>query len=144
MKRSRLFIAGAILGLSLVGCGQSGPDLAVTTGVVTLDGRPLSDAVVSFQPLRGAPAFGLTDASGRYRLQFNASRQGTMPGPNKVSISTARSLTEPNGREVEIPEKLPPKYNYESEEVREVKIGSNEFNFDLKSGPMKSTKKRRA
>ncbi|HEY1065668.1 MAG TPA: carboxypeptidase regulatory-like domain-containing protein [Pirellulales bacterium] len=138
-----LGLAAMVLG-SVVGCGKSGPELAETRGKVLLDGKPLPEAVVEFVPQKGPPSYGLTDASGVYRLQFNTSRTGVLPGPSKVRISTARSLTDPSGKEIEITEKLPPKYNYESEEVREVKLGSNEINFELKSGPMKSTKKRRA
>src|SRR5437764_1036353 len=51
MTRHQRFFAGMFLGVGLLlpGCGGGGPKVIVT-GVVTLDGKPLEGAMVSFVP----------------------------------------------------------------------------------------------
>jgi len=61
----------------LLPCGCGGPDyeLAPVSGRVTLNGKPLADIQVSFQPSHagksapGPGSFGTTDADGRYSLK---------------------------------------------------------------------------
>ena len=67
----------------LLGCGDSvDPGRGVpVSGTVTMDGKPLEGASVSFlnETFTG---YGRTDAQGKYRLV-----QGALPGKNKVVIS---------------------------------------------------------
>jgi hypothetical protein len=57
------------------GCGGPGYKLAPVSGRVTLNGKPLADVQVSFQPSQkgkaepGPGSFGTTDADGRYSLR---------------------------------------------------------------------------
>src|SRR6185369_10317424 len=77
--------------LTLAGCGSG--QFAPVSGTVTLDGKPLANAAVNFQPVEskdsGLASAGKTDASGRYSLRVvmnNAS--GAVVGKHRVSIST--------------------------------------------------------
>jgi hypothetical protein len=86
--------AGALLA-GAAGCG--GPKYVKVSGVVTLDGQPYKNALVSFQPIgtegnpnpgRGSTA--LTDANGRYTLVTDDGHTGAVPGKHRVRIQTKR------------------------------------------------------
>lgn len=108
------------------GCSRSDrPPLGVVTGVVTLDGRPLPDAVVLFTPEGpGRTSVGQTDAEGRYRLAYLRDILGANHGPHVVRIMTA---TEDNGRR----ERLPPRYHRRTQLSAEVLPGDNTIDFSL-------------
>jgi len=81
---NRLFkLNFVLLTLIIVGCGtQSMVDLGESveiSGVVMLDGKPLSEAEVTFMPADGdqlvAPALVMTDAKGNYTVSVNAPRE---------------------------------------------------------------------
>ncbi len=84
-KRICLLVGMCLL---LAGCGKGGPEIASVKGKVTMDGTPLANASVVFVPEHGRPAGGRTDSDGNYELTFTSGRMGTMPGKNKVKIST--------------------------------------------------------
>lgn len=78
-----LFLSAVIL--STAGCGK-GKTIKVE-GVVTLDGKPLPGATVSFMPVgEGRPASGRTDADGRFRLTTYRTDDGALPGDYKVVV----------------------------------------------------------
>ena len=55
--------------------------------MVTIDGQPIADAIVSFLPDDGQnPANGSTDASGRYELTSFTRGDGAMEGSFRVTI----------------------------------------------------------
>jgi hypothetical protein len=113
---------------AFAGCGQSGAEVAPVSGRVTLDGRPLASADVSFQPdgARRASS-GRTDADGRYRLMFKRGQPGALVGEHTVRISISREI-------VRNPPNIPARYDTQSELRREVKVGEeNVFDFELKS-----------
>lgn len=77
--------AASLLGAS--GCGgPKRPKIYPTTGTVTLDGKPLADATVSFVPTSGPPSDGRTDASGKYVI-MTAGEPGAPFGACKVTVS---------------------------------------------------------
>jgi hypothetical protein len=82
------------LALFLSGCGR-GP-LVKVQGTVTLDGKPLEGATVSFVPEEGAgpPASGLTGSDGVFRLTTRTSGDGAQPGQYKVTISKSSAVVE--------------------------------------------------
>jgi len=87
----RIGILSALLvGSSLVGCGgKSYPPTSPVTGVVTLDGKPVEGANVSFvsNDTKVQPASGTTDKDGKYSLTTFRSGDGAMPGEYKVAVS---------------------------------------------------------
>ena len=140
-----------LLSAALSGCG-GGSDLVLgeVEGVVTLDGKPLPNAVVTFAPKGGGPAgVGKTNAEGEYQL-MTAGQPGAVPGEHTVSIicvpepapvEAASSHDQADGgistasEDYEPPEvtEVPARYNTETELTEEVKSGGNTINFDLKS-----------
>lgn len=142
---SRSFCA-RLLSLSLVlpflGCGggpDDMPDIGQVTGVITVDGKPGADLMVTFQPQAGRPSYATTDASGAYELQYNSDTSGAKIGPNQVTISTASDGGDDyseGGNATEAADPIPAKYNTmaaeNAEMTVEVKSGSNEFNWDVK------------
>lgn len=107
----------------MVGCG--GEQFGNVSGKVTLDGQPLAGATVEFSPEGGSPAYGVTDEQGRYTLLFSADQKGAAVGNQRVRIF---SFNEGRPREKE---RVPVKYNRQSELVRDVKRGQQTFDFDL-------------
>ncbi len=71
-------LMAVVLTLAAVGCGGSA---ASVSGLVTMDGQPLTTGNVSFYPAgsEGAPAYGQIDAGGRYALS-TGSEAGLAPG----------------------------------------------------------------
>ncbi len=125
----------------LAGCGGSGEDLAPVQGTVTLDGNPLPDALVEFelepgenvyQRTSGSSSRGRTDADGRYTLKYTHDSEGALVGKHVVRITTRRMTIDAEGKEVSVPERLPPQFNLKSELTAEVKPGSNPIDFQLK------------
>lgn len=116
------------------GC-QKDAGLASVEGRVLLDGKPLPEAQIEFQPEQGSPSYGETDAEGRYRLRFTRHREGAALGKHLVRVRTARYVPEEGGRQRLIPEFLPPKYHDETELVRSVESGENQIEIELQSAP---------
>ena len=56
-----------------------------------------------------------------------------MIGTHIVRVRTAGYREMPDGEEERVPERVPAKYNLQSEEQREVKSGENEINLELDS-----------
>jgi hypothetical protein len=123
--------AWLVLALFVAGCGGGGPDLGQVTGTVTLDGTPLADAEVQFQPSEGAPSNGTTDGSGHYELKFTRDKKGALLGTHTVQIFASTYAEDEDGNEFELPQKVPARYNTESELTRNVEAGNNTFDFSL-------------
>lgn len=78
--------------LSLVGCGgNDGPKLAPVTGLVTLNGNPLTVGTVYLIPdaskgTKGPLSLGKLDEKGRFELKSAGERAGAVVGFHKVRI----------------------------------------------------------
>lgn len=138
MKKSfwRSIVAACVLSFAILGLSGCGPaeGFATVDGKVTLDGQPLPDAYVEFicSGENAGTSTGKTDSSGNYYLMFSRSKKGARIGSSVVRITTF-DLDGSQGGVKRIPEKVPDVYNIKSELTAEVKSGSNNFNFDLKS-----------
>jgi hypothetical protein len=90
MTRRQQFLTGLFLGIGLVlpGCGKGGGNVIVT-GVVTLDGKPLEGAQVSFVPEQeGLPTGGATtDKEGTFEITPKGYRNALAPGSYTVTIN---------------------------------------------------------
>jgi len=133
--RVRIFARAAACLLAaaagVAGCSKS--QVGLVDGVVKLDGKPLSEATVMFQPDNGRTSVGETDASGHFSLRFNRDEPGAVIGRHTVSVETYRIRVDDQGNPVETKETVPAKFNRESELVREVVAGKQTLNFDLES-----------
>ena len=118
--------------LSLTGCG--GGDLGSVTGTITLDEAPLSDALVMFNPIEGGrPSAARTDTAGKYELVYNRDKKGAEFGEHIVEITTGDELVQDDDTVKTIAEKVPKKYNFDSELTATVKKGAQEIDFALDS-----------
>lgn len=136
------------LALAFCGCtGKTdGPNMGAVSGVVTLDSKPVSGAVVTFIPQveagmqSGSTSIGITDEQGRYELQYSNAEEGAVVGKHLVRISTFRDAEEDeNGKLLPgQPETIPAQYNRDAsgnqEMIKDVKAGKNEIDFALKGG----------
>ena len=145
----------SLFSLCLLGCPQSGPQKVIptsavpVTGIVTLDGKPLANAKITFVPTessQGSGASGSTDSAGKYELRSlfgNKSVVGCPTGNYKVVVSL---MVKPDGSPMpadsqEPPmmsgarESLPLKYaDFVSTQLTaSVASSGSTFNFDLKS-----------
>src|SRR5262245_11805029 len=78
-----------------IGCQPKGIQVAQVSGRVTLDGKPLNKASLTFVPMAtkekpnpGRTAQGMTDEAGRYKLAVDVSTNGAVVGPCRIYIST--------------------------------------------------------
>jgi len=109
------------------------PELSDVTGTVTLNGEPLADAVISFDPLSASSksqsrtSTAATDTEGKYSLMYDKETPGAIPGDHLVRISKLDSGANGAGNEL-----LPIRYN----EMTTLKAtitseGPNQIDFDL-------------
>ena len=138
------------------GCGRDGgPPLAPVNGKVTLYGKPYPNAIVSFTPEGGGPAAtSSTDQNGDYEL-WSAGKKGAAIGKHKVSVTTIKEPVKTTSfsdvrsddpryaaeiaaggaaayKVKEEKEKIPAKFNKDTELSMEVTSGTNKIDLDLK------------
>lgn len=83
-------LAPCLLSLILCGGCGGGPNTAEVAGTITIDGKPVPEVQVTFQPVDGSRAsVGVTDATGRYRLDYSPSASGALIGEHRVTITAA-------------------------------------------------------
>ncbi len=129
-------IAPWALLVCLTGCQPSdGPQIAKVSGVVTLNGTPLTDAFVVFSPKGdGFPSLGQTNSEGYYELTYKGIESGAVIGEHRVGISTVPPESD-GGTEL-----IPAKYREQGALDTVVTQGSNQLNFDLEGeAPVKKT-----
>ncbi len=85
MLRSLLMCA---LVAAFIGCGESNPPTENVTGVVTLDGKPVEGATITFtaDDPEGEPATGKSGVDGKYTLTTFTSGDGAMAGSYKITV----------------------------------------------------------
>ena len=80
----------SIVLLTSVGCGGNSDGLVPTTGTITIDGQPGSNASVAFIPQAGTSGNGgtaATDATGKFEILTPQGKKGLLPGKYKVTVS---------------------------------------------------------
>lgn len=132
---SRLLLSFLFI-LFVTGCGSSGQPLGAVTGTVTLDGKPVPGALVTFisKEPDGTSSYGKTDTSGKYRLEFTTDKFGAMLGAHDVTIVTKRvsESDESDTGKVVKTEFVPIPKHYERGALTvEVKSGNNVHDFAL-------------
>lgn len=126
------------LGVGLPGCGGAPddmPEVAPVRGTVTLDGKPLALARITFSPADGGQSSdAVTDTQGAYQLSYKRDVKGAKVGTHRVMISTfEHPETTDDGRIVGgRPELVPGEYNTGGGVEKEVKAGEdNVIDFAL-------------
>ena len=133
---------------ALVGCGGGdGLPRRAIAGTVTLDGKPLDQGRIEFQPIGPGVATGAAIEQGSYQVNLEV---GPTPGRYRVNISSpAETGTSPEpedsapGRgQLGATERIPARYNTSSTLTIEVKaVASDPFDFALDSSPPKERKR---
>lgn len=136
MKPGLLFVP-LVLSLALLGCDSSPYQIAPVSGKVTLDGEPLVNALVSFQPIGaggnqepGPGSYGRTDKEGRFTLRVvDPDQPGAVVGQHQVLISTATS----DGGDADrtVGERVPRRYRDGELQFEVPSGGTTAANFDL-------------
>jgi hypothetical protein len=130
--------------LLMAGCGGNTTPVDTlprqpVSGSVTLDGKPLSEGKIQFDPAeqgRVATAFAVADIKdGKFTIE---KAQGPVPGKYKVSISSRTSPhigagDMPGTAPKQEPEKIPTKYNTQTTLTKEITTEANNFEFPLVS-----------
>lgn len=137
--------------LVLCGACSRSPDAgkyAQVSGKITIDGKPLEGATVSFIPAEmknnAEPSVGMTDASGAYSLSRRRNNDGAWIGENKVAIekrgpmkyvTSGMKSADPVGTEIPGEPLIPQKYFSPKTSALSfvVKSGTNtNVDFDIK------------
>ena len=136
----RACLAGVVLAVLLSGCRSY--KASAVSGRVTLDGKPLPNATVTFVPEANAPgkdplpsSIGTTGEDGRYSLVFDndSKTEGAVVGKHKVIITTGVQSSSTEGTRT-LHKQLPERYNRKSKLECEVPPGGrSDADFDLKS-----------
>jgi len=132
-------ILASFLVIGAAGCGGGeGYSTAPVSGSVTLNGAPLANAMVRFQPsAKGNPgpaSVGETDDQGMFTLAFNDGKEGAVVGPHKVFISTRRMqpAAENSDTEIEVAtEQVPANYRTDPPTFTVPKGGTDSAKFEL-------------
>src|SRR5436189_4588890 len=80
----------ATVGIVLTGCSNSSrPPTYPVTGTVTMQGKPVAGAVITFVPTsnEGEAASAITDSEGKYALTTWRAGDGARPGEYRVKVS---------------------------------------------------------
>lgn len=123
----------AISQLLTMGCqakSKDQPDLGRVSGKIKLDGEPLTNAIIYMIPSEGRSSVGNTDKNGDYVMGYLPGIMGVKLGKDKVIIKTFWS-DESSPEALAAIERIPAKYNSETELFADVKPGKNVINFDL-------------
>jgi hypothetical protein len=83
---------GAAL-LAATGCGGGGPKIVPVSGVVLIDGQPLTYGHVQVLPAGWRPASGRLDSNGRFTLTTTTANDGCAVGTHPVVVLAGESLT---------------------------------------------------
>jgi len=114
-----LLVSVAAASLCLTGCSEEKFPLVPVSGRVTLDGEPLPDARVAFEPIAaegesmaGPGSYATTDSQGRYSLKTLDGRTGAVVRKHRIKIGTHQAPATRAGTEMpKINEKVPESFN---------------------------------
>jgi hypothetical protein len=143
----RRFLLVLLLLAGSIACAPKPTRVAKIAGRVTLDGKPLPKASVTFVPMAtkenpnpGQTAQGMTDEEGRYRVSIDPATPGAVVGTCRIYISTVDPAS-PGGEDRDAGgpirkrvDRVPAKYNMATELTFDVPpAGTDSANFDLTS-----------
>lgn len=133
-----MLAAGMFLCLMATGgCSTRTEQFAEVTGTVTIDGKPASGLLVTFEPQMPDPrkvpicSFGTTNADGQFRMMRRAKESGAVVGLHHVRMSPV----EQEGGKLTI---VHPRYQANNALWADVVPGPNVIDFDLRADPTKA------
>jgi len=121
-----------------IGCGPSGPTRAEVSGIVSLNGTPVSEGSINFFPAEGnkGPEAGGAIRDGKYHIPRAV---GPVVGKNRVELrsfqKSGRRIQDPTAPPGtftdEITNVFPAEFNSKSTLVQEIQPGKNEIPFEI-------------
>ena len=123
------------------GCGNGGRfEIAPVSGTVTLNGQPLTEARIGFEPMAttgslagGSGSYATTDEQGKFELSTVHGKAGAVIGRHRVWIRTIK--LDANGKMIS-KEILPREYNDDTTLTFEVPAdGTDQANFTIAAKP---------
>ncbi|UUO07212.1 carboxypeptidase-like regulatory domain-containing protein [Blastopirellula sp. J2-11] len=135
-SRTALLLLASIACVTLAGCSSG--DNSHVSGVVTFDGNPAPNSVMTFVSLNQGPGgTAITDENGHYEAQMSLNNDWLAPGEYRVEIQGRADHLKADGLMSEIKPgdiSLPKKYYGENSELRlKAEPGNATVNFDLTS-----------
>jgi hypothetical protein len=124
------WLAISALCVGVAGGCNSGPPMGDVQGTVTVNGQPLSEGIVTFDPVNGdTPSAGGPIRDGKFRVQVPVAKQRV----GIVSNVIDREKTPPNASDDQIVMKklVPDRYNSKSTLTLDVVKGLNEPEYKL-------------
>src|ERR1700730_12691428 len=91
----------------VLGCGEAAPKIVPVSGVVTLNGKPLANATVTFAPIAkegesnaaGDGSIGKTHANGEYPLPTSRGGAGALVAKHRVRVTFMAAQPNPESDE---------------------------------------------
>lgn len=136
-----------VLALVMTGCSDPYAGRFDLSGKVTLEGQPLQDGTITFEPLENQKtASGGTITNGEFKVER---KDGLAVGKYRVLITAGDGKTPANEEEAGGPsganilsmDLIPPEWNTESKQEITIKDGENKFEFTI---PKKNVAKKKA
>lgn len=120
----------------IAGCGGESYEIAPASGSVTMDGEPLANVTLNFQPVNvgdtpnpGPGSYAKTDDKGQFTLAtINDNTSGAVVGKHTVTVTTP-DTTDPESENADINEfvdPIPARYNAESQLTEEIPSGGTD------------------
>jgi len=137
MRKAAILLVSGVA-LILTGCGKAS-NIVPVSGRVTMDGQPLAEARITFQPVGdwqnpypGPASYGVTDSAGHFTLTLIDSGQpGAMVGKHRVTITPKESAV--TSSDAGYYQELPPAQQPQTVEFEVPPGGTQNANFDLRS-----------
>ncbi len=84
----RSFVRASVFAVAvcslLAGC--KGSNVVPVSGTLTYKGKPVTNAIVNFEPETGRPSSAATDANGQFTLLYDPQIKGAQIGKHKVFV----------------------------------------------------------
>ena len=128
-----------LIAISASGCNAGGPEIVEIEGVATRNGKPVPNVRIYFMPDDGRPSWGVTDAEGKFVLDYDYDYDGAKVGTHTVWIQDESGNVDPT---LAMSGAARPKRNPEMAEILEkygkdksqlkVEVKKPDKNFQLK------------
>jgi hypothetical protein len=86
MHRMTWLAASFMAAFGFGGCGPGGPEIVEIEGTVTHNGKPVPNLRIYFAPTDGRPSWGISDAEGKFVLDYDYDYDGAKVGTHKVWV----------------------------------------------------------
>ena len=89
-----LHVVAISLLLAFAGCSERRPPRVPVSGIVLIDGQPLSRGNIKFVPEHGRPSAGKIGEDGKFTLTCYDGNDGALPGSHRVQVSANRGISD--------------------------------------------------